>query len=129
MSIEAIRAALEAGPYKGPWINGHDEDSSLCLVGPHDGDGIVYSPVVRLHDFRTADFIAACNPSAIIELLDRLEAAEQKAKRYEWLAQECSSRDEPYRGGWSIHVEGPAPARHDCEIAFDAAIDAAMEGK
>lgn len=31
----------------GKLIVGNDEDSDYYLVGPHDGDGIVYQPVVR----------------------------------------------------------------------------------
>jgi hypothetical protein len=54
------------------------------------------------------------------------EALRKDAERYRWLASACKSRDEPYRGGWSIHVQGAVPARHDCEDARDAAIDAAM---
>lgn len=35
-----------------------------------------------------AEFIATANPAAILELLDRLEAAERDAKRFEWLYQQ-----------------------------------------
>lgn len=43
-----------------PWIVGDDEDSDYCLLGPHDGDGIVYQPVVKLHDEIAARRICAC---------------------------------------------------------------------
>lgn len=45
---------------KEPWICGDDEDSDYCLVGPHDGDGIVYQPVVKLHSEANARRIVAC---------------------------------------------------------------------
>jgi len=43
----------------GPWIAGNDEDSDYFLVGPHDGDGLVHRPVVKLHSEADADLIAA----------------------------------------------------------------------
>lgn len=43
-----------------PWIAGDDEDSDYYLVGPHDGDGIVYQPVVKLHSEANARRIVAC---------------------------------------------------------------------
>lgn len=48
-----------SGHTPGPWIAGDDEDSDFYLVGPHDGDGIVYQPVVKLHDEANALLIAA----------------------------------------------------------------------
>lgn len=48
-----------SGYTPGPWIAGDDEDSDYYLVGPHDGDGIVYQPVVKLHSEANARLIAA----------------------------------------------------------------------
>ena len=53
----------------GPWIAGDDESSDFFLVGPHDGDGIVYQPVVKLHNESNARLIAAAP-----ELLEALKA-------------------------------------------------------
>lgn len=53
----------------------------------------------------------------------------QDAARYRWLAAHCRSTPEHWRGRWSIVIEGPAPERQDCEDAFDAAIDAAMQAQ
>ena len=55
-------------PTPGPWIAGDDEDSDYFLVGPHDRDGIVYHPVVKLHDEYNARLIAAAP-----ELLEALQ--------------------------------------------------------
>lgn len=61
-------AAKAATP--GPWIAGDDDDSNYLLVGPHDGDHIVYQPVVSLHNEANAYYIAAANPAAILKLLE-----------------------------------------------------------
>lgn len=73
--IEVRKLAEAATP--GPWIAGDDEDSDYFLVGPHDGDGIVFRPVVKLHPQNNAAYIAAANPATILSLLDRLEKAEK----------------------------------------------------
>jgi len=70
--------------------------------------------------FRKLDDIWVAQPKTN----DALDAA-----RYRWLAGMCKSMDEPYKGGWSIHIQGPVPRHHDEEDAFDAAIDAAMNAK
>ena len=49
------------------------------------------------------------------------------ARRYRWIAGHCRSTSEHWGGRWSIVVEGPCPAKHDEEGAFDDAIDAAMD--
>jgi len=60
------------------------------------------------------------------ELRRQLAEVEQDAQRYRWIAGHCRSTSEHWGGRWSIVVEGPCPAKHDEEDAFDAAIDAAM---
>lgn len=67
MSIEAIRAALEA--VQDPCPEGFDEDT------PHDVRAFI-AMGSRRNAIRA--FQDACNPSAIRALLDRLEAAEKK---------------------------------------------------
>lgn len=74
--------APKAAHTPGPWIAGDDEDSDFFLVGPHDGDGIVYQPVVKLHNEANARRIVACvnaceqfeDPAEAIRLLG-IEAA------------------------------------------------------
>lgn len=60
------------------------------------------------------------------ELRRQLAEAEQDAQRYRWIAGHCRSTSEQWGGRWSIVVEGPCPAKHDEEDAFDDAIDAAI---
>jgi len=61
------------------------------------------------------------------ELRRQLAEAELDARRYRWIAGHCRSTSEHWGGRWSIVVEGPCPAKHDEEGAFDAAIDAQIE--
>lgn len=88
--FEELRKLAEAA-IPGPWINGDDEDSGYCLVGPHDGDGIVFQPVVKLHNETNAEYIAAANPQTILAMLDLIEL------QYEALqesAYACTSKSE-----------------------------------
>lgn len=66
--FDELKKLAEAAT-NGPWINGDDEDSDLCLVGPAFAHGLVCHPVVSLHDEANANFIAAANPAAVLELL------------------------------------------------------------
>lgn len=68
--------ALAATP--GPWINGNDDDSDSCLVGPHR-DGIVSRPVVKLSSECDAEYIAAANPAAVLALIAEVEKWKQAA--------------------------------------------------
>jgi hypothetical protein len=68
MNTTELKKLAEAAT-PGPWIAGDDEDSDYFLVGPHDGDGLVFHPVVTLHTEANADYIAAANPAAILKLL------------------------------------------------------------
>lgn len=58
-----------------PWIVGDDEDSDYYLVGPHDGDGIVYQPVVKLHSETNARRIVACVNACAGFSIEELEEA------------------------------------------------------
>lgn len=61
----------------------------------------------------------------IVDLEMERDALKADAERYRWLASSCRSTSEHWGGRWSIVIDGPAPTRHDCGDAFDAAIDAA----
>ena len=50
----------------------------------------------------------------------------EDAKRYRWLAAHAHSTSEHWMGRWALVIQGPAPSRDGCEVALDAAIDAAM---
>lgn len=75
MNITELKALAEKAT-PGPWIAGDDEDSDYFLVGPCGDDGIVYQSVVKLHSETHADYIAAANPAAILELITQLEDAQ-----------------------------------------------------
>ena len=68
----------------GPWIAGNDDDSDYYLVGPVAFDRVVTHPVVKLHNERNADYIAAASPDVVLGLIKSLEhttmAAEAEAK-------------------------------------------------
>lgn len=53
------------------------------------------------------------------------DALRADAERYRWLADHARSTSEHWGGRWSLVIDGPAPVRHDCVAALDAAIDAA----
>jgi len=81
---QELRKLAEAAT-QGPWIAGDDEDSDYYLVGPPSFGTVVTNPVVQLHALNNAEYIAAANPVAILDLLDRVEKAEKDAGRYQWL--------------------------------------------
>ena len=68
----------------GPWIAGNDDDSDYYLVGPVAFDRVVTHPVVKLHNERNADYIAAASPDVVLGLIKSLGyttmAAEAEAK-------------------------------------------------
>lgn len=67
----------------------------------------------------------------LAEEVRRLRAENERlradAERYRFLAKRCRSTSEHWGGRWSVVIDGPAPASHNSEDDFDAAIDAAME--
>lgn len=73
-----------------------------------------------------ASFIAAANPAAIIALLDRLEAAERDAKRFDWLLTNAHLGIGRLGMDWELTVpDVPIPAPENPEIR--QWIDAAMK--
>ena len=75
----------------GPWIAGNDDDSDYYLVGPVAFDRVVTHPVVKLHNERNADYIAAASPDVVLGLIKSLGyttmAAEAEAKEVD----ECNA--------------------------------------
>lgn len=64
----------------GPWIAGNDDDSDYYLVGPVAFDRVVTHPVVKLHNERNADYIAAASPDVVLRLIaviDKLRTQNQ----------------------------------------------------
>ncbi|MBG6287709.1 hypothetical protein I5I61_09660 [Pseudomonas nitroreducens] len=62
-----------------------------------------------------AEYIAAANPTTILELIAEVERLRKDAERYRWLKENC---DIDYRGNLP----------HELYESTDAAIDAALEG-
>lgn len=77
--IEAIKAALAAGPTPGPWIGaGPSFGQPLpvylnCVVPDYEDDEL---PVTVCDNTETADanYIAACNPAAMQKIIDHIDA-------------------------------------------------------
>ena len=86
IDLKAIRAAAEAAS-PGPWWHGECKPAdghALAWLGQSfvDCAGGCRNYVDPALD---AVYIATANPAAILELLDRLEAAEKDAARYRWM--------------------------------------------
>ena len=97
IDLKAIRAAAEAAT-PGPWYAaGPSFGAPLpkyinCVIVENedgDADDICIAPLgcaaISTNDLT---FIATANPAAILELLDRLEAAEKDAARYRWMREQ-----------------------------------------
>ncbi|MFA7327382.1 MAG: hypothetical protein WC121_12000, partial [Candidatus Kapaibacterium sp.] len=92
--ISRIRAALEAGPTPGPW---HHEEWGSRILDSGVGSSQLLIAQVAVNSFRdqgrhNADFIAACNPTAIRALLDRLTDADRRAEY--WKAEHLAGNTE-----------------------------------
>lgn len=113
-----IREALEAGPTEGPFqvVSGGTYCWDIKTTDSYDvatTHGYVRNQVDSLP---TAEFIAACSPSAIRALLADLDAVRADAQRYRLLR----------RGQhWSV-VDGVGDILRAEEL--DARIDAALKG-
>lgn len=124
-SLEAIRAALDAGPTPGPWGASFDGHGGVSIMSIKWQIGFA-SKAGGKQDANAA-LIAACNPKAITALLDALKARdaeierlrvfEADALRYRWL-----------RETWCFSILerlfGIETSRHPC-AQLDAAIDQA----
>jgi hypothetical protein len=77
VDLEELKRLAQAAT-GGTWI----EDGKIIIAT--DVDEVVgrLAATIREED---ADFIAAANPAAMLELIQRLEAAEKDAARYRWL--------------------------------------------
>jgi len=129
MSIEAIKEAMEAGPTdcgewrwwpckSGDYKPGHDY---VQLASGH-----ARVAQVRIQSVTEADlkFIAACNPVAIRELIERLEAAEKDAARLDWLTKQFRAMSLDMGGNhcWVLARSGSIRGPN-----MIAAIDSAMQ--
>lgn len=89
INLKAIRAAAEAAT-KGNW--------RITAQGKHvvsvDSGRICSSPehMAEWNWDANAKHIATANPATILELLDRLEAAEKDAARYRWLKHDSTAQ-------------------------------------
>lgn len=88
MSIEAIKAALKAGPTEGPWVSDDNEGHSPlkiwagCAPSGHSETpgtmvAIIYETARECEE--NAAFIAACNPAARVEWDSVIASSEQSA--------------------------------------------------
>lgn len=119
---KAIREALAAGPTEGPFRAIQAESASYSYdVMTEDGYYVATAHgLVRGEDNTgevTAEFIAACNPSAIRALLADLDAMRADAQRYRYL------RDVAWGDGSLVYFDH----RYDKD-EWDAKIDAAIKG-
>ena len=74
-----------------------------------------------LADENDAAYISAANPSAVLELIGRLKAAEQDAARWRHARQHLAIEDIEGWAGWVGHLPDEEESRK-----ADAAIDAAL---
>ena len=71
----------------GPWVAGDDEGSDYYLVGPHDGNGIVYQSAVELHIEADTRLIAAAPEmlAALQAVLAEIEGPDRPHSTDSWL--------------------------------------------
>lgn len=83
MDVNKLRElAQKATP--GPWRVGTPPPNGEQTIGTRLGLMVAVATTgAGVSSESNADFIAAANPAAILDLIDRLEAAEKDAKRYE----------------------------------------------
>jgi hypothetical protein len=83
----ALRAAAEEAT-PGPWTTDDSRNTAgLARVWQYRGLGIAECRYRGAENRKDAAFIALANPTAILDLLDRVEAAEAKVARVEALAE------------------------------------------
>lgn len=117
------------------WLDS-SEDVPAAVVGRIDDDGNEYPvAVVDCEQYYSDDslalasFYAAANPTAILELLDRLEAAERDANRLDTLEAMLRKSHYPthHKAGFAM-VPRAINAKYCCYMTLSEAIDAAREG-
>ncbi|GER21306.1 hypothetical protein [Variovorax boronicumulans] len=129
-SLEAIRAALDAGPTSGPW----ETVGSIVRTArrPEDMSGLLIADcgIHDPHRIETAAFIAACNPEAITALLDALKARDAEierlrgdAERLDYLQRRGATVEILPSGlSWKFQVGGfHGAVNHDIRAAIDQA--------
>lgn len=79
------------------------------------------------HRAEDADFIAAANPAAILELLDRLEAAETEQHRLSECLRLANSNAEYFERQWYLRGDALEAAERDAANLRNAVEDAAEE--
>lgn len=111
MKLSELRALAERAT-KGPWFTlgkpwTHDNQTDLAVIAgnpdPHKGTLIAECSLAidwtdgdddpRIQEQKDAAYIAAANPSVVLELLERLEAMEKALVAYGV----CGCRGKPYK--------------------------------
>ncbi len=87
MTTDTLRKLAEAAT-PGPWRKDLGDGNEMRFVSVDDANGV---PIVMMDDFleengwtldqSSIDFIAAANPTAVIALLDEIDALQAKVKR------------------------------------------------
>lgn len=124
MNITELKELAEKAT-PGPWVAGDDEDSDYFLVGPCGDDGIVYQSVVKLHSETNADYIAAANPAAILELIAQLEDAQGEIRALR--ATEAGLRDRLASTPAQPAQQEPAKAIAYLDIGIGGYVDLGSE--
>lgn len=129
MSIEAIKESLAsmcrtASMHDSAWTHRMGEVNdwgTQCWA--IDGERV--QELATAYGETTAAFIAACNPVAIRELIERLEAAEKDAARLGWLTKQFRAMSLDMGGNhcWVLARSGSIRGPN-----MIAAIDSAMAG-
>lgn len=109
------------------WLD-TSEDVSAAVVGHIDEDGNTY-PVATIDcdqyyaggdSIKLARHYAAAKPDVVLELIRRLEEAEELAKLYKYL-RDAPGMNHPYVVDGSEHMQ--SLAGHDLDIAIYAAME------
>jgi hypothetical protein len=105
-----------SGIYQGRMIV--TDDRAACIGETHNANAT-----------ENAAFIAAANPAAILELLDRVERAEKDSARLDWVIRNRDMRvqGDDHRGWHVLDCSDGLTFVVREEGSFRSAIDAAME--
>ena len=122
---QELRRLAEAAT-QGEWTSENVRGAGIQMRVPYKGTTrMTFTEVFRALPekewdaelWANAEYIAAANPAAILELLDRLEKAEKDAARYRWLRDGCDEK-----GNAASHI-----AANCYGMEWNALIDTAME--